>query len=37
MAADEYSGTDLEDALVRDLEAFLLELGGDFVREERPT
>jgi len=27
---DEYSETDLEDALVRHLEAFLLELGGDF-------
>jgi len=27
---DEYSENDLEDALVRDLEAFLLELGGDF-------
>jgi predicted nuclease of restriction endonuclease-like (RecB) superfamily len=27
---DEYSESDLEDALVRDLEAFLLELGGDF-------
>jgi predicted nuclease of restriction endonuclease-like (RecB) superfamily len=27
---DEYSETDLEDALVRDLESFLLELGGDF-------
>jgi predicted nuclease of restriction endonuclease-like (RecB) superfamily len=27
---DEYSETDLEDALVRQLEAFLLELGGDF-------
>jgi predicted nuclease of restriction endonuclease-like (RecB) superfamily len=27
---DEYSETDLEEALVRHLEAFLLELGGDF-------
>lgn len=27
---DEYSESDLEDALVRHLEAFLLELGGDF-------
>ena len=27
---DEYSETDLEDALVRHLESFLLELGGDF-------
>lgn len=27
---DEYSESDLEDALVRDLESFLLELGGDF-------
>ena len=27
---DEYSETDLEDALVHHLEAFLLELGGDF-------
>jgi predicted nuclease of restriction endonuclease-like (RecB) superfamily len=27
---DEYSETDLEDALIRYLEAFLLELGGDF-------
>ncbi|MBI4578982.1 MAG: DUF1016 domain-containing protein [Planctomycetes bacterium] len=27
---DEYSETDLEDALTRHLEAFLLELGGDF-------
>ena len=27
---DEYSETDLEDALVRHLETFLLELGGDF-------
>jgi len=27
---DEYSETELEDALVRKLEAFLLELGGDF-------
>jgi predicted nuclease of restriction endonuclease-like (RecB) superfamily len=27
---DEYSENDLEEALVRDLEAFLLELGGDF-------
>jgi predicted nuclease of restriction endonuclease-like (RecB) superfamily len=27
---DEYSENDLEDALVRDLESFLLELGGDF-------
>jgi predicted nuclease of restriction endonuclease-like (RecB) superfamily len=27
---DEYSETELEEALVRDLEAFLLELGGDF-------
>lgn len=27
---DEYSETDIEDALVRHLEAFLLELGGDF-------
>jgi predicted nuclease of restriction endonuclease-like (RecB) superfamily len=27
---DEYSETDLEDALIRDLESFLLELGGDF-------
>jgi predicted nuclease of restriction endonuclease-like (RecB) superfamily len=27
---DEYSESDFEDALVRDLEAFLLELGGDF-------
>jgi predicted nuclease of restriction endonuclease-like (RecB) superfamily len=27
---DEYSETDLEDALIRHLEAFLLELGGDF-------
>jgi predicted nuclease of restriction endonuclease-like (RecB) superfamily len=27
---DEYSETDLEDALIRDLEAFLLELGSDF-------
>lgn len=27
---DEYSESDLEEALVRDLEAFLLELGGDF-------
>lgn len=27
---DEYSETDLEDALIRQLEGFLLELGGDF-------
>ena len=27
---DEYSESDLEDALIRHLEAFLLELGGDF-------
>jgi len=27
---DEYSETDLEDALIRHLETFLLELGGDF-------
>jgi len=27
---DEYSETDLEDALIRHLESFLLELGGDF-------
>lgn len=27
---DEYSESDLEDALIRDLEGFLLELGGDF-------
>ena len=27
---DEYSESELEDALVRDLEGFLLELGGDF-------
>lgn len=27
---DEYSETDLEEALIRDLEMFLLELGGDF-------
>lgn len=27
---DEYSETDLEEALIRHLEAFLLELGGDF-------
>lgn len=27
---DEYSESDLEEALVRELEAFLLELGGDF-------
>ena len=27
---DEYSETDLEDALIRQLEIFLLELGGDF-------
>jgi predicted nuclease of restriction endonuclease-like (RecB) superfamily len=27
---DEYSESDLEDALIRQLEAFLLELGGDF-------
>ncbi len=27
---DEYSESDLEEALVRDLESFLLELGGDF-------
>lgn len=27
---DEYSETDLEEALIRQLEAFLLELGGDF-------
>jgi predicted nuclease of restriction endonuclease-like (RecB) superfamily len=27
---DEYSETDLEDALIRSLEQFLLELGGDF-------
>jgi len=27
---DEYSETDLEDALIRELEGFLLELGGDF-------
>jgi predicted nuclease of restriction endonuclease-like (RecB) superfamily len=27
---DEYSETDLEEALIRDLETFLLELGGDF-------
>ncbi|MBI3273305.1 MAG: DUF1016 domain-containing protein [Planctomycetes bacterium] len=27
---DEYSETELEDALIRHLEAFLLELGGDF-------
>lgn len=27
---DEYSETDLENALIRDLESFLLELGGDF-------
>lgn len=27
---DEYSGSDLEEALVRHLEEFLLELGGDF-------
>lgn len=27
---DEYSESDLEEALIRDLEAFLLELGGDF-------
>lgn len=27
---DEYSEGDLEEALIRDLEAFLLELGGDF-------
>lgn len=27
---DEYSETDLEDALIRHLEAFLMELGGDF-------
>lgn len=27
---DEYSETELEDALIRDLESFLLELGGDF-------
>jgi predicted nuclease of restriction endonuclease-like (RecB) superfamily len=27
---DEYSESDLEDALIRDLESFLLELGGDF-------
>jgi predicted nuclease of restriction endonuclease-like (RecB) superfamily len=27
---DEYSETDLEDALISELEAFLLELGGDF-------
>lgn len=27
---DEYSENDLEDALIRDLESFLLELGGDF-------
>lgn len=27
---DEYSENDLEEALVRDLEVFLLELGGDF-------
>jgi predicted nuclease of restriction endonuclease-like (RecB) superfamily len=28
---DEYSETDLEEALIRHLEAFLLELGGDFM------
>ena len=27
---DEYSETDLEEALIRQLETFLLELGGDF-------
>ncbi len=27
---DEYSETDLEEALIRQLESFLLELGGDF-------
>ena len=27
---DEYSESDLEEALIRHLEAFLLELGGDF-------
>jgi predicted nuclease of restriction endonuclease-like (RecB) superfamily len=27
---DEYSESDLEDALIRHLETFLLELGGDF-------
>lgn len=27
---DEYSESDLEEALIRDLETFLLELGGDF-------
>lgn len=27
---DEYSENDLEEALIRDLEGFLLELGGDF-------
>jgi len=27
---DEYSESDLEESLIRDLEAFLLELGGDF-------
>ena len=27
---DEYSETDLEEALIRQLEEFLLELGGDF-------
>ncbi|HCU23618.1 MAG TPA: DUF1016 domain-containing protein, partial [Deltaproteobacteria bacterium] len=27
---DEYSESDLEDALIRNLESFLLELGGDF-------
>ena len=34
---DEYSETDLEDALVRHLEAFLLELGGDlaFIGRQR--
>jgi predicted nuclease of restriction endonuclease-like (RecB) superfamily len=35
---DEYSESDIEDALIRHLETFLLELGGDFTfvgRQER--
>ncbi len=34
---DEYSESDLEDALISQLEAFLLELGGDFAFIRPPT
>ena len=34
---DEYSETDLEEALIRRLETFLLELGGDFCFVGRPV